>query len=72
MILSILVIAISGYTLITGNLKLSPIMTLFLGGLMLVMGLEELNKSRKSFLGYMFVMVCLFLFYVSTQGFLLN
>ncbi|UOR13966.1 hypothetical protein MUO15_09850 [Halobacillus amylolyticus] len=36
------------------------------------MGLEELNKSRKSFLGYMFVMVCLFLFYVSTQGFLLN
>nr|WP_255349290.1 DUF3953 domain-containing protein [Paenisporosarcina sp. HGH0030] len=45
---------------------------LFLGAFMLVTGLFELQKDRKRFEGYMFIIVSLFIFFVSIQGFLLN
>jgi hypothetical protein len=71
-ILSILVLALSGYGLITKNFELIPLMMLFLGGCMLVMGLEELHKNRKTFLGSALIVISLFGFYVSLQGFLVN
>ncbi|PEZ80248.1 MULTISPECIES: DUF3953 domain-containing protein [Bacillaceae] len=71
LILVIIVLALSAYQLITRNFELMPYSMLFLGALMLVMGLVELQKDRKGgFLGC--VVVSLFLFFVSIQGFFLN
>ncbi|EPD52113.1 DUF3953 domain-containing protein [Paenisporosarcina sp. FSL H8-0542] len=71
-ILGIIVIALSSYSLISRNFELMPFMMLFLGAFMLVTGLFELQKDRKRFEGYMFIIVSLFIFFVSIQGFLLN
>ncbi|WP_141992272.1 MULTISPECIES: DUF3953 domain-containing protein [Bacillaceae] len=71
LILVIIVLALSAYQLITRNFELMPYSMLFLGALMLVMGLAEFQKDRKGgFLGC--VVVSLFLFFVSIQGFFLN
>ncbi|MES1042838.1 DUF3953 domain-containing protein [Peribacillus simplex] len=70
--LAIIVIALSAYQLITGNFELMPYSMLFLGATMLVTGLVELQKDRKRFWGYMSIVVSLFLFFVSIQGFLIN
>ncbi|MBK5443479.1 MULTISPECIES: DUF3953 domain-containing protein [unclassified Peribacillus] len=71
-VFSIIVLTLSGYGLITGNFKLSSYMIFFLGALMLVTGLAELQKDRKRFWGYMSIIVSLYAFFVSIQGFLLN
>ncbi|MFE4143952.1 DUF3953 domain-containing protein [Peribacillus sp. YIM B13472] len=71
LILAMIVLAVSVYQLITGNFDLMPYSMLFLGALMLVTGLVELQKDRKGgFLGC--GVVSLFLFFVSIQGFFLN
>jgi hypothetical protein len=70
--LAIIVIALSEYQLITGNFVLMPYSMLFLGATMLVTGLVELQKDRKRFWGYMSIVISLFLFFVSIQGFLIN
>ncbi|MEY8752974.1 DUF3953 domain-containing protein [Peribacillus frigoritolerans] len=70
--LAIIVIALSAYQLITGNFELMPYSMLFLGATMLVTGLVELQKDRKRFWGYMSIVISLFLFFVSIQGFLIN
>ncbi|MBT2674053.1 DUF3953 domain-containing protein [Streptomyces sp. ISL-14] len=71
LILAMIVLAVSVYQLITGNFDLMPYSMLFLGALMLVTGLVELQKDRKGgFFGC--VVVSLFLFFVSIQGFFLN
>ncbi|MEP9408994.1 DUF3953 domain-containing protein [Peribacillus frigoritolerans] len=70
--LAIIVIALSAYQLITENFELMPYSMLFLGATMLVTGLAELQKDRKRFWGYMSIVVSLFLFFVSIQGFLIN
>jgi len=46
-------------------------MTLLLGLMMLVMGLEEFQKERKTY-GWLLVVVFLFSLFVSVQGFLLH
>ncbi|MFB6805055.1 DUF3953 domain-containing protein [Peribacillus butanolivorans] len=69
---SIIVLILSGYGLITENFELSSYMIFFLGALMLVTGLAELQKDRKRFWGYMSIIVSLYAFFVSIQGFLLN
>ncbi|MFB7640723.1 DUF3953 domain-containing protein [Peribacillus butanolivorans] len=71
-VFSIIVLYLSGYGLITGNFELSSYMIFFLGALMLVTGLAELQKDRKRFWGYMSIIVSLYAFFVSIQGFLLN
>lgn len=71
-ILVIIVIALSIYILISRNFELMPFMMLFLGAFMLLTGLAELQKDRKGFVGYMSIIVSLFIFFVSAQGFLLN
>ncbi|MEP9409706.1 DUF3953 domain-containing protein [Peribacillus frigoritolerans] len=69
-ILAIIVLALSAYQLITENFELMPYSMLFLGAIMLVTGLAELQKDRKGFWGYMSLVVSSFFFYVSIQGFL--
>ncbi|MBT2719226.1 DUF3953 domain-containing protein [Bacillus sp. ISL-57] len=71
-ILAIIVLALSAYQIITQNFELMPYSMLFLGAIMLVTGLVELQKDRKRFWGYMSIVVSLFLFFVSIQGFLIN
>ncbi|WP_260287010.1 DUF3953 domain-containing protein [Peribacillus aracenensis] len=71
LILAMIVLAVSAYQLITGNFELMPYSMLFLGALMLVTGLVELQKDRKG--GFLScIVVSLFLFFVSIQGFFLN
>ncbi|MHA6534601.1 DUF3953 domain-containing protein [Paenibacillus sp. BAC0078] len=48
-----------------------PYMMFFLGTLMLLMGLEELQKGKKRF-WYMSIVVSLFIFVVSIQTLLVN
>jgi len=69
-ILSITVILLAGYSLITGNFKLQPYMMLFLSLTMLVMGLREFQKGNKGY-GWLGTVTFLFLFFVSIQTFLL-
>lgn len=71
-VFSIIVLILSGYGLITENFELSSYMIFFLVALMLVIGLAELQKDRKRFWGYMSIIVSLYAFFVSIQGFLLN
>ncbi|WP_225218402.1 MULTISPECIES: DUF3953 domain-containing protein [Planococcus] len=45
---------------------------LTLGILMLAAGFERIQKDKKEFFGYMFVVISLFIFFVSAQGFNVN
>ncbi|WP_232696198.1 DUF3953 domain-containing protein [Brevibacillus daliensis] len=71
-ILGIIVIVISGYNLITKDFELMPYLMLFLGAFMLASGFIELQKDRKGIWGYMSIIVSLFIFFVSIQGFWLK
>ena len=70
-ILAIVVIVLSGYSLIAQTLELMPYYMFFLGALMLVIGLAELQKDRKVW-GYMNIVISLFVFIASIQAFLLR
>lgn len=70
-ILSIIVISLAGYGLITDDFKFQPYMILLLGLTMLVMGLREFQKGQKGF-GWLSIVVFIFLLFVSIQGFLLK
>jgi hypothetical protein len=70
-ILAVIVVFISGYVLITKNYGLQPYTMFFTGLLMLVMGLYEFQNGRKEY-GYLGIIVSIFLFFVSFQGFLLK
>ncbi|CAH0288876.1 MULTISPECIES: hypothetical protein [Peribacillus] len=70
-ILAIIVVSLYAYQLITGSVELMPYSMLFLAVIMLITGLEKPQKDRKGgFLRY--VVVSLFLFFVSMLGFLMN
>ncbi|QAS51336.1 DUF3953 domain-containing protein [Halobacillus litoralis] len=70
-ILSVLILFIVAFGLITKNFLLMPLMMLFLGGLMLVMGVEQLQANKES-MGYPFVFVSLLCFCASFQIFTMN
>ncbi|MFJ7994424.1 DUF3953 domain-containing protein [Peribacillus frigoritolerans] len=71
-ILAIVVIVLSSYGLITeSKTELMPYCMFFLGTLIMVTGLAELQKDRKGFVGYMFIVISLFIFFVSIQEFLI-
>ena len=63
-ILAIVVIVLSGYSLITQTFELFPYYMFFLGAFMLVTGLAELQKDRKGFWGYMNIAISLFIFFL--------
>ncbi|MFJ7309641.1 YczI family protein [Peribacillus frigoritolerans] len=48
-----------------------PYYMFFLGALILVIGLAELQKDRKVW-GYMNIVISLFVFFASIQAFLMN
>jgi Protein of unknown function (DUF3953) len=70
--LSVIVLILSVYSLITQNFKLMPYSMFLLGTMILVTGLIELKKDKKEFWGYVCIILSLFPVYVSIQGFLLN
>lgn len=70
-ILAVIVVLISGYGLITNNFELQPYMMFFLGIMMLVMGLDELQNGRKEY-GWISLVVFLLLLFVSIKGLILN
>ncbi|MEC5425871.1 YczI family protein [Virgibacillus sp. C22-A2] len=71
-VLAIIVLVLAGYGLLTGNSEaVSPYMMFFMGAMLLVMGISEIRKERKR-IGFISIIVSLFVFYVSIQGFLLN
>ncbi|MGE7763234.1 DUF3953 domain-containing protein [Peribacillus sp. NPDC097895] len=71
-ILTIVVFVLSGYSLITQTLELMPYYMFFLGALILVTGLAEIQKDRKGFWGYINIAISLFVFFASIQAFLMN
>ena len=66
-ILAVSVIALSGYGVISQNFEFMSYLMLLLGALMLVSGLIELQEDRKRSIGYMFIVVSLFIFAVSIK-----
>ncbi|WP_083802888.1 DUF3953 domain-containing protein [Bacillus sp. SG-1] len=68
-ILSITVILLAGYGLITKDFKFQPYMMLFLSLTMLVMGVREFQKGNKGY-GWLGIAAFLFIFFVSIQIFL--
>ena len=69
LILALIIIIFSSYSLISKNFESLPFMMFFSGVFMLLSGLSEFQKDRKRFEGYMFMGVSIFLFFVSIQGF---
>ncbi|WMX58669.1 MULTISPECIES: DUF3953 domain-containing protein [unclassified Peribacillus] len=49
-----------------------PYCMFFLGTLILEIGLAELQKDRKGFVGYMSIVISLFVLFVSIQDFLMH
>lgn len=70
-ILSVTAIFLAGYGLITEDFKFQPYMMLFLGLMMLVMGLRDFQKGKKAY-GWLSIVACIFILFVSVQSFLLN
>jgi len=60
-ILAIVVIVLSGYSLITQTFELMPYYMFILGAFILVSGFVELQKE-KGFWGYMNIVISLFIF----------
>ncbi|WP_286198074.1 DUF3953 domain-containing protein [Bacillus sp. ISL-34] len=71
-ILAIVVIVLSGYGLITQTYELLPYCMFFLGAFTVMTGLAQLQKDRKGFLGYMNIVISLFIFFASIQDLLMN
>ena len=69
-VLSIITISLSGFSLITENFEYIPYLMLSLGVTMLVIGLIELEKNRKEFWGFMSIVVSLFVFLCCHKGIL--
>ncbi|KWW22067.1 hypothetical protein AS888_05485 [Peribacillus simplex] len=63
-ILAIVIIVLSGYSLITQTFKLMPYYIFFLGAFILVTGFVELQKDRKGFWGYMNIVISIFILLV--------
>lgn len=68
----LIIIALSTYSLISRNFESMPFVMMLLGAFMLLTGLSELQKDRKKFEGYLFIVVSLFIFSVTILGLLLN
>lgn len=72
LILSIAGAGFALFILTTKSFEFMPYMLLVLGVSSLFTGVSELQKDKKAFWGYMNIIVSLFVFFVSIQGFLLN
>ena len=66
--LAIVVIVLSGYSLITGAELLNYVL-IFMAIMILMNGVSELQKDKKAFWGYMSIAISFFILYVSLNGF---
>ncbi|MEH7403730.1 DUF3953 domain-containing protein [Gottfriedia acidiceleris] len=71
LIFASVVVILSIYDLITHKSALMPYMLFFLGVTLLLASISEFQLKRKKN-GYSYLIVSLFIFLVSIQGFLLN
>ena len=67
-ILSITVISLAGYGLITEDFKFQSYMILSMALMILVSGLREFQKGQKSN-GWLSIVVCIFILFVSIKSF---
>lgn len=70
--MNVIVIVFAAYVLFIEDFTLMPYVMLTMGIFILVAGFEKIQKDRKEFWGYMFVLVSLFILFVSAQGFIVN
>jgi hypothetical protein len=67
-ILAIIVLVLSAYAMVTDNQELSPYMLFFLGLMMLVMGISEIQAKRKSY-AIIAILASIFVLYVAVYTF---
>lgn len=65
--ISILVLAVAIYGLFSDNNDLLPFTMAGLAALFVIMGIEEYQKNRKSYRGYLLVAVSIFMLFVFIQ-----
>lgn len=68
-ILSIIVVVLAGIGLLMNNNWVLPVMMLFLSGLMLLTGIDELQKNKKAIWGYISLAIFVFSLYAAIQLF---
>ncbi|QBP39745.1 DUF3953 domain-containing protein [Paenisporosarcina antarctica] len=71
-IVLILILTLSSYSLITENYVLIPYMILSLGVLVMITGLVELQKNKKSILSYFSIIASFFIFFVFIRGLIVS
>lgn len=71
-VLAVVTFSIIVYANIAEDYAAIPYMMLFLGSLMLVMGIEYCKKEATPYLGYFFFVAALFNFYVSIKSYLIG
>ncbi|MBW3112663.1 MULTISPECIES: DUF3953 domain-containing protein [Bacillaceae] len=65
--ISIIVLAVAVYGLVSDNNDVLPYTMAGMGTLMVIMGLEEYQKNRKSYKSYMLFAVSVFMLFVFIQ-----
>ncbi|MDY7045984.1 MAG: DUF3953 domain-containing protein [Bacillota bacterium] len=65
--LQLTIIVLSGYQLLTGDLRFMPLTILLLGLLFIVMGINEVRKDKLNIWGYVSFITAAFLFFVTLQ-----
>lgn len=63
--------ALAIYGLATESIDVTPYMMFFMGIMILTIGISEIQRERKR-MGFISIIVSIFVFYVSMQDFLLN
>ncbi|WP_198510257.1 DUF3953 domain-containing protein [Bacillus solitudinis] len=71
LLLQIVVLILASYSLLTKNFEFLPLTMFFVASLSFIVGLIELQRKKK-INGYLMIIVSLFVFFVSIQGFILN
>ncbi|KRF08078.1 hypothetical protein ASG89_16735 [Paenibacillus sp. Soil766] len=71
-ILAVVIIGLSLYSTVTQNFELMPYLMLCLSVFSLVVGLIELQKARKGYIGYIFMIASVCIMFTSIQGFLIS
>lgn len=67
-VFAVLTIIVAGYGLLNTTDKYMSYMLFFMGGTILIMGLAEIQRDKKSFWGYLSSAVAVFIFIVWIQG----
>lgn len=71
-ILSVVGVVLAGFMLISQSFGFMSYLMLVVGISILITGVIGLQKDTKAFWGYMSIIVSLFVFFVTIQGFVLN